>query len=213
MARLGDIEDALDAAAGAPVVLLQCVSAYPLPPDESNLNVIRTLRDAFQRPVGLSDHTMDATPAPAAAAALGACAIEKHFTLDRTLTGPDHPFALEPSDLKQMVDEIRAVERMGATERATLLAGPEMRPLLGSPIKQPTASERELALCDRRMILVLKEIPRGAVITPDAVRILRAERNVAPGLMPKYWDVVVGACAVRDISAGRGLVWADVIAR
>ena len=213
MARLGDIEDALDAARGAEVILLHCVSAYPLPPAECNLNVIPTLRAAFQTPIGFSDHTMDESAAPCASVALGAQVIEKHFTLDRTLPGPDHPFALEPAALKEMVRKIREAEQWDEMERAEFLARPEIFPLLGSSIKQPAPSERELAECDRRMILVLKKIEAGEPITAEAIRILRAERNVPPGLLPKYWDVVIGSRAVRDISAGRGLVWEDLIAR
>ncbi len=213
MSRLGDIEDAIDAARGAEIILLHCVSAYPLPPEECNLNVLPTLRTAFRTPVGFSDHTIDAIAAPCASVALGAHVIEKHFTLDRTLPGPDHPFALEPSALKTMVQKIREVERWNESERAAFLSRPEIFPLLGSSIKQPVPSERELAECDRRMILVLKNIEQGEPITADAIRILRAERNVPPGLLPKYWDVVIGAHAARDISAGRGLVWEDVIGR
>ena len=85
--------------------------------------------------------------------------------------------------------------------------------MLGNGIKQPAEAELELVDCDRRMILVTRRIEAGEVIAAEAVRILRAERNVAPGLMPKFWDVVVGARAARDIPAGRGLVWEDVIAR
>jgi len=213
MARLGEIEDALAAAKNSPTVLLHCVSAYPLPPQDCNLRVIPTLCAAFQVPVGFSDHTMDATLAPCAAVALGASVIEKHFTLDCTLPGPDHPFALEPHDLKKMVNEIRRVEKCDARARAEFLAQPEIAPLLGSSIKQPAPSELELVNCDRRMILVLRDIAKGEKITTDAIRILRAERNVPPGLFPKFWETVLGVRAARDVSAGRGLVWDDVIAR
>ncbi|HZQ06084.1 MAG TPA: N-acetylneuraminate synthase family protein [Anaerolineae bacterium] len=213
MARMGDIEDALDAAQGADVILLHCVSAYPLPPQDCNLNVIPTLRRAFELPVGFSDHTEDAVSAPSATVALGGNVIEKHFTLDRALPGPDHPFALEPDDLKKMVQAIRSVEQFDDAQRAALLLRSEIVPLLGSLVKQPAPSERELADCDRRMILTIRNIEEGQVITADDVRILRAERNVPPGLLPKYWDVVVGARAAREIPAGRGLVWDDVIAR
>lgn len=213
MSRLGDIEDALDATMGVPVILLHCVSAYPLLPQDCNLNGIPTLRAAFQTPVGFSDHTMEAIHAPCATVALGGCAIEKHFTLDRNFPGPDHSFALEPHDLKKMVDEIRVTEKFSDMERATFLHRTEITPLLGSSIKQPAVPERELAECDRRMILVIREIEQGDVITSDAVRILRAERNVSPGLFPKFWDVVVGARAARDIPSGRGLVWDDVVMR
>src|SRR5579864_3672961 len=101
MATLGEIEDALQAAAasgGTAVGLLQCTSVYPAPAHSANLAAMETMRRAFQVPVGLSDHTTG-TAVAIAAAALGASFVEKHFTLDRGMPGPDHPFALEPSEL------------------------------------------------------------------------------------------------------------------
>ncbi len=112
MATLGEIEDAIDCAraAGAPgICLLQCASLYPAPPKVMNLRAIPTMAAAFGVPVGLSDHTLGTHVAPAAVA-LGAHLVEKHFTLDRTRRGPDHPFAIEPDELKHMVAHIRDVE-------------------------------------------------------------------------------------------------------
>jgi N,N'-diacetyllegionaminate synthase len=112
MATYGEIEDALGAVAKAGndrVALLRCASVYPAEPEIMNLRAMATMRDAFGVPVGLSDHTTGIAVA-AAAAALGAELVEKHFTLSRELEGPDHPFALEPDELKAMVDGVRDAE-------------------------------------------------------------------------------------------------------
>jgi sialic acid synthase SpsE len=117
MAVLGEVEDALAAAAdgGAPAVgLMQCTSVYPAPAERINLRAMDTMERAFGVPVGLSDHSLG-TAVPIAAAALGAAFVEKHYTLDRSLPGPDHPFALEPGELRAMVAAIRGRRRRWAT--------------------------------------------------------------------------------------------------
>ena len=109
MAKLGEVDKALWTAAWRDIVLLQCTTRYPCPPEQANLQAMDTMRDAFQIPVGLSDHTLGIA-VPIAAAALGAAVIEKHFTLDRGLEGPDHSYAVEPRELREMVASIRKVE-------------------------------------------------------------------------------------------------------
>ncbi len=109
MATKTEVREAVRLAAGR-ITLLQCTTRYPTPPDQVNLRAMVTLRHTFGAPVGLSDHTLSTT-IPAAAVAMGAAMIEKHFTLDRSQEGPDHPFALEPSELATMVAGIREVEQ------------------------------------------------------------------------------------------------------
>ena len=126
MATYGEIEDALGAVAEAgqrEVALLRCASLYPAPPEIMNLRAMGTMRDAFGVPVGLSDHTRG-SPSPTGAAALGAELVEKHFTLDRAMEGPDHPFALEPDELTALVAGVRAVEAALGDGR---LEGPSRR--------------------------------------------------------------------------------------
>ena len=127
MATYGEIEDALGAAAQTgndQVALLRCASVYPAEPEIMNLRAMATMRDAFGVPVGLSDHTRGIAVA-AAAAALGAELVEKHFTLSRELDGPDHPFAVEPEELEAMVTGIREAEAALGTGR---LEGPPVQP-------------------------------------------------------------------------------------
>ena len=188
MAKLGDIEDALEAIRAAgndQVALLHCAISYPVAFENINLRAMETMHQAFQVPVGFSDHSPGIT-APIAAAALGACLIEKHFTLDRTLPGPDHPFALEPKELKAMVRAIRETEQA-----------------LGSPIKTYTPAEEEYLLRGRRSIHAITDIPKGTVITRDMVAILRP----GTGLLPKFLDIVVGRRAAVDIAADQPITW------
>jgi len=125
MANMGDIEDAIGAIRSVgndDIVLLHCNSLYPTPPDAVNLRAIATIREAFKLPVGFSDHTLG-IHISLAAAAMGACVIEKHFTLDRSLPGPDHSFAIEPDELKEMVRCIREIDTAkgsGIKERSEL---------------------------------------------------------------------------------------------
>lgn len=113
VADLGEIEDAISAMRSVgndDIILLHCNSLYPTPPEAVNLRAIATIREAFKLPVGFSDHTLG-IHISIAATAMGACVIEKHFTLDRSLPGPDHSFAIEPDELKEMVRHVREIDR------------------------------------------------------------------------------------------------------
>ena len=152
MASLGEIEEAVAAArgAGAPeLCLLQCASLYPSPAHIMNLRAIPTMAAAFGVPVGLSDHTLGIHVATAAIA-LGAQLLEKHFTLDRTSAGPDHPFAIEPGELKELVAHVRDVESA-----------------LGDGVKRgPSDEERvEMYAKARRSVVAARAIPAGTRIT------------------------------------------------
>lgn len=160
----------------ARVTLLHCTTEYPAPFAEVNLRAMHTLRDAFGLPVGYSDHTPGIT-IPIAAAAMGAAVIEKHFTLDRGLPGPDHKASLEPDELKRMVLSIREVE----------LA-------LGSPVKQPSASELKNRQVARKSLVALREVSRGEAFTADNLGVKRPGDGVSP---VHYWEWL-GKSADRD---------------
>ena len=190
MADLAHIEDALEVVYRhhRDVVLLHCTSAYPAKPADANLRAMETMRNAFHVPVGFSDHTPGWSVA-AAAVALGACAVEKQFTIDKTLPGPDHPFALDPRELKDLVRAIRDVEAS-----------------MGSGRKHRAPAEEELYRLARRRIFAVRDIPRGGVIDRTSVAILRGTE----GLEPKFLEAVVGRAARRDIQAHTALTWDDV---
>lgn len=190
MATYGEIEDALGAArrAGAEeVALLRCASLYPAPPHVMNLNAMATMRTAFGVPVGLSDHT-EGIHVPVAAAALGMEIIEKHFTLDRTLPGPDHPFAIEPDELRAMVAGIRDVEAALGHGR------------LEGPSEEEAGEMYQLA---RRSIIAATDIPAGTVIAREHLTVKRPGFGIAP----KHIDVVVGRTAKVDIEFDDIITW------
>jgi N-acetylneuraminate synthase len=187
MATLGEIEEAVQAArrAGATqIALLKCTSAYPAPPEEMNLRTIPHLAEAFGVPVGLSDHTLGIA-VPVAAVALGACIVEKHFTLSRDIPGPDSAFSLEPHELKAMVEAIRTVEKaLGEVHYGV--------------------SEREAqSRVFRRSLFVVKDMRAGEVFTDENVRSIRP----GYGLPPKYLPEILGRRAVKDIEKGTPLNW------
>ncbi len=217
LATIADIDEAISTIRGEwpdpQLVILQCVSAYPLPAEQSNLGVIETLRHTFGVPAGLSDHTMDVDRVPAVAAALGACLIEKHLTLDRSLPGPDHPFSLEPGEFTRMVDTVRAVQAMPAEQRLPWVRGRfgDVTALIGSGVKQIQPAERELYPHDKRSIHAIADIDADEPLSAGNVRVLRSERNLVPGLHPRYWDVVCGALTTSPLAAGEGVRWSHLI--
>ena len=160
------------------VSLLHCTTEYPAPFDEVNLKAMDTLKEKFALSVGYSDHTMGIA-VPIAAVARGAVIIEKHFTLDRNLPGPDHKASLEPNELKQMVSSIRQVE----------LA-------LGNGIKKPTASELKNMAVARKSLVAIKEIKKGELFTEDNIGAKRPGNGIPPVY---YWDML-GKAAPRDFS-------------
>ena len=179
-----EIADAAEAAraAGAPVALLHCVSAYPARHADANLRMIPRLAADFDCPAGLSDHTLG-TAAAVAAVALGACLIEKHVTLARADGGPDAAFSLEPEELARLVQDCRSAwEALGA---ADYRRGAE------------EAANRQF----RRSLYVVRPVAQGSALTPDDVRSIRP----GFGLEPKRLDEVLGRRARRDLARGEPL--------
>ena len=176
LAQVAIAYDTLAKAGTEDISILHCTTNYPCPMDEVNLRAMVTLRDAFKCRVGYSDHTMG-TEVPVAAVALGAEIIEKHFTLDRTMNGPDHKASLEPAELKLMVNQIRNIEAA-----------------LGDGIKRPNKSEVENAKVVLKSILAKCPIKKGELLTPDNLVVKRA----SSGISATHWDVVVGTKALCD---------------
>ena len=179
MSTLADVEKAYNALieSGAPeVALLHCTTNYPCPYEEVNLNAMRTLKEAFKCQVGYSDHTMG-IEVPVAAVAMGAEIIEKHFTLDKNMEGPDHKASLEPQELKQMVTSIRNIEMA-----------------LGDGIKRPNASEQKNAEVVLKRIIASKPIKKGETLSENNLSLLRSSE----GLPAKYWDLVTGKAAKKN---------------
>jgi len=192
MASLGDIERALDAAAAAgarDLMVMHCVVNYPPRFADLNLRAITTMRKAFQIPIGWSDHTPGHT-AEVVAVTLGACAVEKHFTLSRAQTGPDHPFALEPDELAAMVTAIRETEDA-----------------LGSSVKRVTDAEADLFRLGRRSIVAARDVPAGGELTREDLAIKRPGFGIPVDAL----DQVIGRHVVNDVVSDQVLEWDDLI--
>jgi N-acetylneuraminate synthase len=166
-------------------VLLHCVSAYPANPADANLQAMHTMSTEFNVPVGYSDHTPGIEVA-LAAVALGACVIEKHITLDRSLPGPDHQASLEPDELGVLVRGVRSVEKA-----------------LGHGRKEPAPSEADIAAVARKSLVAARDIPPGTVLAEDDVAIKRPGTGLSPALRHR----LVGRTARTDIAAGTVLTW------
>jgi N-acetylneuraminate synthase len=183
MATLGETEAAIDAIvqAGTPlnlITVLHCTTEYPAPMVDVNLRAMVSMKAALGVEVGYSDHT-PGIEIPIAAVALGARVIEKHFTLDRTLPGPDHQASLEPSELKRMVDAIRNVEVA-----------------LGDGVKRPSASELKNKPIARKSLVAIRTIRAGESFSEDNI----GTKRPGTGITPMRWDEVIGRRAPRDFS-------------
>ena len=186
MSDLAEAHQALDAVGafeGYPTILLVCTSQYPTPPQDANLARITTLRGAFPgMPIGFSDHTQGPLAA-GMAVALGACFLEKHFTLDHDLPGPDHWFSENPGGLAAWVEAIRAASAM-----------------MGSGLVRPSAVERGNKLEYQRRLVAARDIRKGELIDEPALTLRRVAQG--RGLPPGFMGYVVGRAAPRDYRAG-----------
>ncbi len=168
--------------------LLHCVSQYPAKYEDMNLKCIKTMQDQFDCPIGLSDHTLDSLSV-SVAVAFGCCIIEKHITFDKKFFGPDHPFALEPDELKEMVQTVRNVE----------LA-------LGSGEKKVRVSEEENHRIGRRSIIAATPLKAGDIIKENNVVVKRP----ALGIHPKYLNEVIGKKVIKDVQCDHWIAWENL---
>ncbi len=190
MSTLGEVEEALNLMEkyNDDLILMHCLTSYPAKMEDANLNVIKTLETAFKRPVGFSDHT-PGIEMSVAAAALGSCMIEKHFTLDKNLPGPDHKASLEPHEFAEMVRSIRNVEKG-----------------MGNGIKKPTVEEIKIKNLVRKSIVAKKDIPAGTVLTEDFLDIKRP----GTGIKPKNLHKLIGMKITENIKKDSQIQWNQV---
>ena len=191
MSYLGEVENAVHCiyeSGNLDLALLHCVSEYPANSCDVNLNAMRTMESAFQVPVGFSDHTLG-IEVPIAAVALGACIIEKHFTLNRAMEGPDHRASLDPDQLGELITSIRNVEQS-----------------LGNGVKAPAASEIANRGIVRRSIYTRCSKNPGDIIDESDLITLRP----AGGIPPDQFDLVIGKKVLRPIPEGSLLSWEDI---
>lgn len=192
MANLGEVEIAVKAIKkymDKNLYLLHCTSNYPTLYEDVNLNAMITLKNAFKLPVGYSDHTVG-IEVPIAAVVMGAKIIEKHFTLDRHMDGPDHKASLEPDELKSMVDSIRNIESA-----------------FGDGVKRCNKSEEKSKFVSRKSIVAKELIEKGEIILLDMIDIKRPEG----GISPRYIESVVGSKALNDIQKDSFIKWNNIV--
>lgn len=217
VSTLSDIERAVDLTGRAGSAIMHCVTAYPAPEEDYNLRVIGNLAAVTGVPVGVSDHSLHPELVPAAAVAVGARAVEKHFTLSRTGGGLDDRIALEPAEFSEMVAAIRGVEHRPPTEALDELGrrfgGDRLSRILGDGVKRLAPSEQPNYGRSNRSILATRDIAAGEPIDDDNAAALRSEKNLEPGLSPFHWDDIRGARAARDIPDGNGIRWEHLLAR
>ena len=179
MCEMGEINAAIEVLrknGTTDIKLLHCNTEYPTPFEDVNLRAMQTMRDAFNLEVGYSDHTKG-IDVPAAAVAIGATVIEKHFTLDRNMEGPDHKASLEPDELADMVSSIRNIEKA-----------------LGTGDKTPSTSERKNIAAARKSIVAKHSIRAGEVLSDDNITVKRP----GTGISPMQWNDVIGTKAIRN---------------
>lgn len=190
MASLDEISEVVECARNSgcqDIILLHCISAYPAPLEQSNLLTIPDLSKKFNVLSGLSDHTLGVS-ASITAVALGACFIEKHFTLNRNDDGPDSKFSIEPSELSELCQKTKEAWKS-----------------LGSPGYQRIESEKENSVF-RRSIYFVKDINKGDVISPMNIKRIRP----GYGLAPKYYEQLIGRKLTRDVKRGEPVFWEDI---
>ena len=192
MSYLSEVDEAVRVIRGLgcdQLILLHCVTNYPAEPADANLRAMQTMAMAFDVPVGYSDHTLGIN-VPVAAVALGACVIEKHFTLDRTLPGPDQAASLEPNEFSAMVAGIRTVEAA-----------------LGQAKKEPSPSEMANRRIARRSLAASVDIPAGSVLERHTLTTLRP----ATGIQPPVLEEILGLRVIRPLNAGQILEWGHLV--
>lgn len=182
-ADLREIDRVVSRLRGVSLALMQCTAKYPAPPEALNLRAIPALKARYGLPVGLSDHSLDFAAGPVAAIGLGANVLEKHFTLSRKLSGPDHSYAIEPKELAEMVRVVRLAESM-----------------LGDGVKKPYAAERELRDY-RRGVFTLRAVEKGEKLTRGNTAVLRRGGKPSTGLEPEHYPGLLGRKAKRRLPA------------
>jgi N,N'-diacetyllegionaminate synthase len=200
MATMEEIDEAVSAIQGAnqdyysglfsnALTILHCTSNYPTLLRDVNLRAMKAIADRFQVLVGYSDHTLGITVATAAVG-MGASVIEKHFTLDKALMGPDHKASLDPAELKILVEQIRAVEEC-----------------LGSSVKTPTPSEIPIRALVRRSVTLVNDLPSGAILKASDLCLMRP----GTGIEPDGIALIAGRTLSRSLSSGTTLQWSDFV--
>jgi N-acetylneuraminate synthase/N,N'-diacetyllegionaminate synthase len=202
MATIAEIKEAVETiekTGNKQLIILQCTTNYPCPDEEANVAAMLNIQTNFpDYPIGFSDHTLG-IDACVLAVVMGATILEKHFTLDRNMPGPDQKNSAEPSELAELVRKVREIQGMSGDEKQELISKmPRAKTLLGSDKKVPLPSELVIAEMARKAVIATTDIPIGTTITSDMLTIKRPQKG---GLPPKMIDEIIGKTAAKDIEA------------
>lgn len=223
VSRLSDIESALDILGGENITLLHCVTSYPAPESEYNLNLIENLRNIFGVPTGLSDHSLDPVLVPVLSVLCGAAVIEKHITLSRKESGLDDPVALEGEQFALMVHVVsqaeKALSRYGNEKGRSLILKQleesyhceKIRTVLGDGKKTLASSEKENYGRTNRSLHYMKNLRKGEKIKDSDIAVLRTEKILEPGISPSFLPLVLGSVLQNDVEDGNGVRLEDFI--
>lgn len=191
MSNMGEVRNALEiiySSGNRDVAVLQCTTSYPAAPETLNLSAMRTMAGELGVPTGFSDHS-EGILAPIVAVGAGACIIEKHFTLDRKMEGPDHKASIEPAEIAQMVKSIRTAELM-----------------LGNGVKSPASGEKEISKLVRRGLFASKDMAKGEKLSAGSI----IAKRPMEGIPAERFDDIVGRKLKKDIPAGNSIKWEDL---
>lgn len=215
VSKLEDIERALNITGRKKTTLLHCITSYPAPEEDYNLNLIPNLKKIFGVEVGLSDHSLDPVLVPVLSVLLGARVVEKHICLSNETDGLDDPVALNPKNFKTMCDSIRKYERLkkddGLRELKLIYGSSRIERILGSGIKLLAESERENYGRTNRSLHALTKLVKGTIITKENTALLRTEKVLRPGLQPYMVNEVYGKRVNNDIPSGEGITLGDLL--
>lgn len=215
VSRLEDIERAVETLEGLPLSLLHCITAYPAPPEQYNLRVLRPLGVLFGCPVGVSDHSLDPELVPVIGLAAGAELVEKHVCLSRNDPGLDDPIALDPALFARMVKALRALEAVPEAQREAKVreayGTDRVDAVLGSGRKVLAPAERANYGRTNRSLHAVRQLEAGHRLEAGDLALLRTEKVLRPGLAPQWLPQVLGATLGRRVGAGEGLVWDDLL--
>jgi len=220
VSRLSDIETAIDIfkkghdSETSGICLLHCVTSYPAPLTDYNLNVIPNLAAIFGVPVGVSDHSVESGIIPALSVSMGASVVEKHFCLSRKDPGLDDPIALEPGDFSKMVHAVKRAAETGQNETLQFYRNENgdslISQILGSGVKELAPSEKANYRYTNRSIHALRDISPGEILKKSDYAVLRTEKNLRPGLEPCRERALEGKTVRYFIPAGEGIRFEDI---
>lgn len=202
MGTIAEIKEAVEAIANTGngnTIILHCTTNYPTPDEEANVSAMLDIQDNFPGyMIGYSDHTLG-IDADVLAAGLGAVMIEKHFSLDRSMPGPDQKNSLEPKELAAMTNQVKKIKTLSQAEKEALLSQmPRVKTLMGSGKKVPFPSEIKIGEMARKAVIAQTDIQAGTIITAALITV---KRPALGGLHPKFYDEIIGKAATRNIAA------------